>query len=187
MDALAHNLEAFCAPGWHPMAAGIAVEGMRLIKDWLAKAVSDGGNLEARAQMLVASSMGATAFQRGLGAVHALSHPLGGLYDAHHGTLNAILMPYVLKANRPAIEDRIVYLARCLDVAKGFDGVLDWLVALRAETAMPHTLKEIGIGDNRLAEIGVAATRDPSAGGNPIQFTAEEYAEIARKAVAGEL
>jgi hypothetical protein len=187
MDALAHNLEAFCAPGWHPMAAGIAVEGMRLIKDWLARAVSDGANIEARAQMLVASSMGATAFQRGLGAVHALSHPLGGLYDAHHGTLNAILMPYVLKANRPAIEDRIVYLARCLDVPKGFDGVLDRLVRLRAETAMPHTLKEIGIGDNRLAEIGVAATKDPSAGGNPIQFTAEEYAEIARKAVAGEL
>jgi alcohol dehydrogenase class IV len=187
MDALAHNLEAFCAPGWHPMAAGIAVEGMRLIKDWLARAVSEGANIEARAQMLVASSMGATAFQRGLGAVHALSHPLGGLYDAHHGTLNAILMPYVLKANRPAIEDRIVYLARCLDVPKGFDGVLDWLVRLREETAMPHTLKEIGIGDNRLAEIGVAATNDPSAGGNPIQFTAEEYAEIARKAVAGEL
>ena len=187
MDALAHNLEAFCAPGWHPMAAGIAVEGMRLIKDWLAKAVLDGGNLEARAQMLVASSMGATAFQRGLGAVHALSHPLGGLYDAHHGTLNAILIPYVLKANRPAIEDRIVYLARCLDLARGFDGLLDWLVTLRAETAMPHTLKEIGIGDNRVAEIGVAATKDPSAGGNPIQFSAEEYAEIARKAVAGEL
>jgi alcohol dehydrogenase class IV len=187
MDAFAHCLEAYCAPGYNPLAQGVAVEGLRLVHGNLSTAVHTSDDLGARGNMLMASSMGATAFQRGLGAVHALSHPLGGLYDAHHGTLNAILMPYVLKANRPAIEGRIDYLARCLDVPKGFDGVLDWLVRLRAETAMPHTLKEIGIGDNRLAEIGVAATKDPSAGGNPIQFTAEEYAEIARKAVAGEL
>ena len=104
MDALAHNLEAYCAPNYHPMAVGIALEGMALVKQWLPEAVTNGANLEARGHMLVASAMGATAFQRGLGAIHALSHPFGGLYDAHHGTLNAIIMPYVLKANRTAIE-----------------------------------------------------------------------------------
>ncbi len=187
MDALAHNLEAYCAPGYHPMAAGIALEGMRLVKDWLPEAVKNGANLEARGEMLVASSMGATAFQRGLGAIHALSHPLGGLYDAHHGTLNAVLMPYVLKANRSAIEGRIELAARYLEISGGFDGFMQWVLDLRTEIAMPHTLKDMGLEVDRIDRVAEMAMEDPSAGGNPIAFSIPEYAEIARASVEGVL
>ncbi len=186
MDALSHNLEAFCAPGYHPMARGIAVEGMRLIKQWLPTAVADGSNLEARAHMLVASSMGATAFQRGLGAMHALAHPLGALYDAHHGTLNAILMPYVLLANRAAIEDDITDLTHALRMEKtGFTAFLDWVLALREELAMPHTLAEIGIDASRAEDVGAMAVDDPTAGTNPVPFDAVNYSHIFDKAVQG--
>ena len=187
MDALAHNLEAYCAPGYHPMAAGIALEGMKLVKKWLPKAVSDGANIEARGHMLVASAMGATAFQRGLGGIHALSHPFGGLYDAHHGTLNAVIMPYVLKANREAIEQRIDDAASYLGISGGFDGFMQWVLDLRAEVGMPHVLKDIGLDTNRIDEVAQMAVEDPSAGGNPIQFTPSQYAEIARNAVDGVL
>ncbi len=187
MDAFAHCLEAYCAPGYHPMAAGIAVEGMRLVRNWLARAVGDGGDLEARSHMLVASAMGATAFQRGLGAIHALSHPFGAMHDAHHGTLNAVIMPYVLKANRRAIKPVIDEAARYLGIKRGFNGFLQWVVDLRAEIGMPHRLADMGIGDNRVDEVGRMAVRDPSAGSNPIRFSARRYAAIARKAVHGEL
>ncbi len=187
MDALSHNLEAFCAPGYHPMAVGIALEGMRLVKDWLPAAVADGTDIEARSHMLVASSMGATAFQRGLGGIHALAHPLGGHYDAHHGTLNAILMPYVLKANRSAIEDIIADAARYLDIAGGYKGFVDWVLELRTTIASPHTLQDIGIGDDKMDVIAAAAIEDPSAGGNPIALTQAQYAEIGCNAVAGTL
>lgn len=188
MDALSHNLEAFCAPGYHPMARGIAVEGMRLIKDWLQTAVKDGTDIEARSHMLVASSMGATAFQRGLGAMHALAHPLGALYDAHHGTLNAVLMPYVLLANRAAIEEDITDLTHALRMEKtGFDAFLDWVLDLRSDLAMPHTLADIGIGDNRLDEIGAMAVLDPTAATNPITFDAASYSRILAQAISGQL
>lgn len=188
MDALSHNLEAYCSPFYHPMATGIALEGMRLVKDWLPLAVSDGANLEARLQMLVASSMGATAFQRGLGAMHALAHPLGALYDAHHGMLNAVLMPYVLQANRGAIEARITSLARYLDLPQpSFTAFLDWVLALRAQIGIPHTLAEIGIDDARAELVGRMAVVDGSAGTNPIQFSEAEYGAILRNAVSGAL
>jgi hypothetical protein len=187
MDALAHNLEAFCAPTYHPMAVGIALEGMRLVKDWLPRAVADGTDIEARAHMLVASSMGATAFQRGLGGIHALAHPLGGVYDAHHGTLNAVLMPYVLKANRSAIESTIEDASRYLNISGGYGGFVDWVLELRQTVATPHTLNDIGIDDQRMDEIGEMAVADPSAGTNPIQLTAAEYTDIGRCAVAGTL
>jgi alcohol dehydrogenase class IV len=188
MDALSHNLEAFCAPGYHPMARGIAVEGMRLIHDWLARAVEDGGNLEARGHMLVASSMGATAFQRGLGAMHALSHPLGALYDAHHGTLNAVVMPYVLLANRPAIEDDIAYAAGCLGLDRaGFPAFLDWVLGLRARIGIPDDLRGLDIDAQQAELVGRMAVEDPSAATNPIPFTAEQYAALFRRAVAGDL
>ena len=138
MDALSHNLEAYCSPFFHPMAAGIALEGMRIIKEYLPQAVADGADLQARQQMLVASSMGATAFQRGLGAMHALAHPLGALYDAHHGMLNAILMPYVLKANQHAVAPRLQALARYLALPDDNPGaVLDWVLALRETVGTP--------------------------------------------------
>lgn len=187
MDALAHNIEAYCAPFYHPLAVGVALEGMRLVKDNLATAVKKPKDLDARGNMLVASAMGATAFQRGLGAIHALSHPFGGLYDAHHGMLNGIIMPYVLKANRKKIEKDIERAAAYLGIKGGFDGFLKWVLALRKEIGIPHALKDIGIDVKRLDEVAAMAVKDPSAGGNPIQFTGKQYKALAKKCVTGDL
>lgn len=186
VDAFVHSLEAYCAPGFHPMADGIAVEGMRLIWQWLGTAYKEPLHLEARSQMLVASSMGATAFQKGLGGIHALAHPLGAIYDAHHGLLNAILMPYVLKANRSAIESRLDHLCRCLGMAQtGFDHFLQELLQWRKSLDIPHTLAEIGIDKQRSKEIARMAFDDPSAGGNPISLSIEQYEEILCDAIDG--
>ncbi|VXB20550.1 Alcohol dehydrogenase [Pseudomonas sp. 8BK] len=188
MDALSHNLEAFCSPLFHPMAEGIALEGMRLVQHYLPRAVAQGSDVEARLQMLVASSMGATAFQRGLGAMHALAHPLGALYDAHHGLLNAVLMPYVLVANRARIEPQMEKMARYLNLGKpGFSGVLEWVMALREQVGIPHSLGEIGIDDTRIEQVGQMAEVDPSAGTNPIAFTAAQYSQLFEKALRGTL
>ncbi len=187
MDALAHNIEAYCAPFYHPMAKGIALEGMLLIKDNLAKAVKKPGDIDARGNMLVASAMGATAFQRGLGAVHALSHPFGGLYDAHHGMLNGIILPYVLKANAKKIAKDIARAAAYLGITGGFDGFLKWILALRKEIGIPHRLADIGIDTERLDDVAAMAVKDPSAGGNPILFTEKQYKALAKKCVTGEL
>jgi alcohol dehydrogenase len=187
MDALAHNLEAYCAPFYHPWSAGVALEGMRLVKDNLAKAVKKPKDLDARGNMLVASAMGATAFQRGLGAIHALAHPFGGLYDAHHGLLNGIIMPYVVKANRRKIEKDIERAAAYLGIKGGFNGFLKWILALRKEIGIPHALKDIGIDTRRLDEVAAMAVKDPSAGGNPIAFTEKQYKALAKKCVTGDL
>ncbi len=187
MDALAHVVEAYCAPFYHPLAAGVALEGMRLIKENLPRAVKKGADLDARGNMLVASTMGATAFQRGLGAIHALSHPFGGLYDAHHGTLNGIIMPYVVKANRKKIEKDVERAAAYLGIKRGFNGFLNWILSLRKEIGIPHTLAEIGIDTTRLDEIAAMAIKDPSAGGNPIAFTEKQYKALAKRCVTGEL
>lgn len=187
MDALAHCLEAYCAPFYHPLAKGVALEGIALIKDNLAKAVKKGKDIDARGNMLVASSMGATAFQRGLGAIHALSHPFGGLYDAHHGLLNGIVMPYVLKANRRKIEKDIERAAAYLGIKGGFNGFLKWILSLRKEIGIPHKLADIGIDTKRLDEVAKMAIKDPSAGGNPVQFSEKQYKALARKCVTGDL
>jgi hypothetical protein len=188
MDALSHSLEAYCSPLFHPMAEGIALEGMRLVQHYLPRAVAKGSDVEARLQMLVASTMGATAFQRGLGAMHALAHPIGALYDAHHGLLNAVLMPYVLQANKARIEPQMERLARYLNLAKpGFTGVLDWVLHLRNEVGIPHSLAEIGIDDSRIEQVGQMAEVDPSAGTNPMAFSASEYSKLFEKALRGEL
>ena len=187
MDALSHNLEAFCSPGYHPMAEGIAIEGIRLIKEYLPVAVSEGSNIEARTQMIVASSMGATAFQRGLGGMHALAHPLGAIYDAHHGMLNAILMPYVLKANYSEINSRIARLARYLGLEADFDAFLNWVLSLRSDIGIHHALSAIIPEDSRLSEIGAMAVVDPSAGTNPILHDAAAYTGIAQNAFNGQL
>ena len=188
MDALSHNLEALCSPFYHPMAEGIAIEGISLVHRHLPRAVAEGSDIEARTQMLVCSSMGATAFQKGLGAMHALAHPLGALYDAHHGTLNAILMPYVLKANRNAIKEKITRLNRYLGLPTGgFDGFLDWVIELRAQLGIPNTLAMINIEDNDSETVGKMAVADPSASGNPISFGSDEYQRIFEDAVAGRL
>lgn len=186
MDALAHNLEALCAPGWHPMANGIALQGIRLIHRYLILACEDGDNLEARAEMQAASLMGATAFQKGLGAMHALAHPLGARYDAHHGLLNAILMPYVLAANRPEIDPILTRCARYLDLAQpDADGLLQWVLMLRQRLQIPDTLSAIGIDDQHAQQIGEAARQDPSAATNPQPFSAAEYSALFRQAVQG--
>jgi alcohol dehydrogenase class IV len=188
LDALSHALEAYCANSYHPMAEGIALEAIRLIKEHLPRAVEDGCDLEARTQMMTASTMGSTAFQRGLGGMHALAHPIGALYDSHHGLLNAILMPYVLKANRDAIEDKLSRLSRYLELENtDFDGFLDWILTLRKQLDIPHSLGEIGIDADRMIEVGIMAEQDPSAGGNPIMLNAQQYTDIFLSAVHGDL
>ncbi len=188
MDALSHALEAFCTPYYHPMAEGIALEAIRLVKHYLPRAFANGEDLEARAQMMVSSTMGATAFQRGLGGMHALAHPLGATYNSHHGLLNAILMPYVLVANREAIEQRISRLAQYIGLAEpGFDSFLTWIVDLKKTLNIPHSLREIDIDLARATDIGTMAFNDPSASGNPIAFSAAQYSEIFSAAVNGEL
>ncbi len=187
MDALAHCLEAYCTPAYHPLSAGVALEGMRLIRENLPRAVEQGSDLDARGNMLVASAMGATAFQRGLGAIHALSHPFGGLYDAHHGLLNGIIMPYVLKANRRAVKDLIHRAAAYLGIKGGFNGFLKWTLELRELIGIPHTLAAIGIDDARLNEVAAMAVKDPTAGSNPIAFTRRQYKALAGKCIAGDL
>jgi alcohol dehydrogenase class IV len=187
MDALSHNLEAFFAPGYHPLARGIAVEGARLVKDWLPTAVGDGSDIEARSNMMAAAQAGATAFQRGLGAMHALAHPLGALYGVHHGLLNAVLMPYVIKANMPAIEAEAAWLARCLGLGLESDDLMALILTLRREIGIPTSLAAVGVPDGEVARIAAMAVEDPSAATNPIAFTAPDYAAILSSALAGEL
>ncbi|ANN74401.1 iron-containing alcohol dehydrogenase [Bordetella bronchialis] len=188
MDALSHCLEAYCSPAYHPMAAGIALEGMRLIHHNLPRAVADGQDLAARHHMLVASCMGATAFQRGLGAMHALAHPLGALYDAHHGMLNAILMPYVVQANAAAIRAPLAALARYLALpAASAEGVQAWILGLRERVGIPHSLADIGLDADDAERVGQMARADPSAATNPVAFDAAQYAALYRAAVAGQL
>jgi alcohol dehydrogenase len=168
MDALAHCLEAYCGLAHHPLADGIAVEGMRLVKESLASACKDGSDLTARAHMMSAAAMGATAFQKALGAIHALSHPVGALYDTHHGLTNAVFTPYVLAFNRTAIEDKITRLAAYLGLAPTFDAFLAWVLALRAEIGIPHTLAGLKVDDRQFELMSRMAVKDPTAGGNPV-------------------
>lgn len=188
-DALAHCLEAYCAPGFHPMAEGIAVEGIRLVKEALRKAVADGNDLEARGKMLVASSMGATAFQKGLGAIHSLSHPVGAIYDTHHGLTNAVFMPYVLAFNRDVIADRMERLSAWLGLTgtSGYDAFLSWVLRLREELNIPNTLEGLKVGPERFEEMGKMAEADPTAGSNPKKLTAADAVTLFENALAGKL
>ena len=188
MDAFVHCFEAFCAPGFHPLADGVALEGMRLIRRFLPRACADGKDIEARAQMLAAASMGATAFQKGLGGVHAIAHPVGSWFNTHHGLTNAVILPYIMTFNRTAIEDKATVIARGLDLpARGFDGLLAWVLELRRELGIPHRLADIGVSADKAAIIGREAAIDPSAGGNPIPVDAATLERIFRAAVEGRL
>ena len=189
MDALAHCLEAYCAPGFHPMADGIAVEGIRLVFENLPKAYADGNNIEARANMMAAAAMGATAFQKGLGAIHSLSHPIGALYDTHHGMTNAVFMPYVLHHNRAAIEKRIERLADYLGIKGGFDGFVAAIVKLRRDLGVPNTLPEfikgLEMDDARKDLIAEMAIVDPTAGGNPTELTKQDALKLLENGLLG--
>jgi alcohol dehydrogenase class IV len=186
LDALSHSLEALCAPGFHPMADGIATEAIRLIHGALEVAASDGHDLRARAHMLAAASMGAVAFQKGLGAMHALAHAIGGLLDAHHGLTIAIVMPYVLRENRPAIEPALARLGRALGLAEpGHEAVLSWIMELRARLAIPASLEALGVREDQIATLAPRAAADPSAATNPLPLDAPAYAALLRSALAG--
>lgn len=188
IDAFVHCFEAYCAPGYHPMADGIALEGMRLIAEALPKAYGDGTDIAARADMLAAASMGAVAFQKGLGGVHALAHPIGALFDVHHGLANAVLLPYVMRANREAIAPRMEVLGRMLGLSRpDFDGLFRWVLAFREALGIPNSLKEIGLDAARAEDIGAMAAADPSAGGNPVDIDGAGYGAIYRRAVRGDL
>ena len=188
MDALAHNLEAYCASGYHPMADGIALEGMNLIKKWLLIAVNEGKNLEARSAMLVAATMGSTAFQKGLGAIHSLSHPVNSVYNIHHGLSNAIFMPYVLTFNKKEIEKKIIKLSEYLGLEeKSFQCFLNWILDLRKELGIPHTLRDLINEDLRLEEMSVSAFKDPSTGSNPIKLTDKDFLQLYKDAFSGRL
>jgi alcohol dehydrogenase len=187
MDALAHCLEAYCGLAYHPLADGIAVEGMRLVKENLARACRNGSDLEARAHMMSAAAMGATAFQKALGAIHALSHPVGALYDTHHGRTNAVFMPYVLVFNRPAIADRIARAAAYLGLTPSFDAFLEWVLALRAEIGIPHALAGLGVDDARFDRMSRMAPKDPTAGGNPVPLDEAACRQLYESALSGKL
>ena len=189
MDALAHNLEAYCAPGYHPMADGIALEGMRLINNWLLEAVNNGSNIEARMNMITAASMGSTAFQKGLGAIHSLSHPINALNNIHHGLSNAIFMPYVLTFNKDVIEDKIVKICNYLELKdRSFDGFINWVLDLRKKLNIPHKLSEvIDEKDFQLDRLSRMAIKDPSTEGNPKQLTEADMKIMYQHSMMGKL
>jgi alcohol dehydrogenase class IV len=186
MDALSHCIEAYCAPGFHPLADGIAAEGVALIAAWLPRAFEHGDDLEARGHMLAAAAMGATAFQKGLGGMHALSHPIGALFGTHHGLTNAVLMPYVLAFNRAAVEERLARLAAYIGLPDpGFDAFLAWILDLRRRLSIPHSLGELGVAAKDVERLAFMAEQDPSAAGNPRRFDSEAARQVLEAALAG--
>ena len=188
MDALAHNLEAFCAPGYHPMADGIAIEGIKLIKKSLIKAFKNGKDIDARMDLLSAASMGSAAFQKGLGAIHSLSHPVNGKFNVHHGLSNAIFMPYVLTFNKPLIENKIISICDYLNLNRDFESFLNWILELRKDLNIPHKLSDVmDCNDINLDELSLMAFEDPSTGGNPMKINQEDLKEMYKKSISGEL
>ena len=186
MDALAHCLESYCSNFFHPFSQGIALEGMFIVKNNLINAYHDGSNLDARGNMLAASSMGSIAFQKGLGAIHSLSHPVGAIYNTHHGLTNAVFMPYVLKRNKKVIEEKIISLSRYLNLEdKTFEGFMNWLLHLRKELLIPHTLKELIQEDSKFEEMSKMAKEDPSTGGNPLPLEINDFYNLYKDSYSG--
>ena len=185
MDALAHCIEAFSSPFYHPMAEGTAVEGIRLVKENLLEVYNDGGNVIARANMLVASMMGAAAFQKGLGAIHSVTHPVNSLYNSHHGTTNGTVMPFVLNYNRSAIESKFDRLGRYINISGGLDGIIDWVNNLKKEMYIPHSLKDMGVQLGDEEKLSKLAFEDPSTGGNPLPMTVDKFKELIKICILG--
>ena len=187
MDALAHNLEAYCSPHYHPMAEGTAVEGLRLVKDNLLETFHNGKNIEARAHMLVASMMGAAAFQKGLGAIHSITHPVNSIYHTHHGTTNGVVMPFVLSFNRKAIEGKFKRLNQFLDLKGGLDEFIEWTIKLKKEMNIPETLKDMGVAEGDEEKLAPLAQEDPSTGGNPLEMDEDKFKILISNCITGKL
>ena len=188
MDVLAHCLEAYSSNFFHPLSQGIALEGISIVKKYLVRAFKDGKDIEARSNMLCGSSMGSTAFQKGLGAIHSLSHPVGAIYNSHHGLTNAVFMPYVLERNREAIEEKIIRIAKYLSLENStFEGFIKWILELRKELQIPHTLKELINDDSKLEKMSELALKDPSTGGNPIPLSQKDFLELYKNSYDGKL
>ena len=185
MDALAHCIEAFSSPFYHPMAEGTAVEGIRLVKENLLEVYNDGGNVIARANMLVASMMGAAAFQKGLGAIHSVTHPVNSLYNSHHGTTNGTVMPFVLEYNRSAIESKFDRLGKYINISGGLDGIIDWVNNLKKEMNIPHCLQDMGVQLGDEEKLSRLAFEDPSTGGNPLPMTVDKFKELIKICILG--
>ena len=185
MDALAHCIEAYSSPFYHPMAEGTALEGLRLVKENIQEVYHNGNNVEARSHMLVASMMGAAAFQKGLGAIHSITHPVNSLYKTHHGTTNGTVMPFVLNYNRSTIEEKFTRLANFLDINNGFEGIVDWIIELKKEMEIPETLKDMGVNEGDEIKLAPLAQEDPSTGANPLEMTVERFQELILNCIAG--
>ena len=185
MDALAHCIEAYSSPFYHPMAEGTALEGLRLIKENIQEVYHNGNNVEARSHMLVASMMGAAAFQKGLGAIHSITHPVNSLYKTHHGTTNGTVMPFVLNYNRSTIEEKFTRLANFLDIKNGFEGIVDWIIELKKEMEIPETLKDMGVNEGDEIKLAPLAQEDPSTGANPLEMTVERFQELILNCISG--
>ena len=185
MDALAHCIEAYSSPFYHPMAEGTALEGLRLVKENIQEVYHNGNNVEARSHMLVASMMGAAAFQKGLGAIHSVTHPVNSLYKTHHGTTNGTVMPFVLNYNRSTIEEKFTRLANFLDIKNGFEGIVDWIIELKKEMEIPETLKDMGINEGDEIKLAPLAQEDPSTGANPLEMTVERFQELILNCISG--
>ena len=185
MDALAHCIEAYSSPFYHPMAEGTALEGLRLVKENIKEVYHNGNNVEARSHMLVASMMGAAAFQKGLGAIHSVTHPVNSLYKTHHGTTNGTVMPFVLNYNRSTIEEKFTRLANFLDIKNGFEGIVDWIIELKKEMEIPETLKDMGVNEGDEIKLAPLAQEDPSTGANPLEMTVERFQELILNCISG--
>ncbi len=185
MDALAHCIEAYSSPFYHPMAEGTALEGLRLVKENIQEVYHNGNNVEARSHMLVASMMGAAAFQKGLGAIHSVTHPVNSLYKTHHGTTNGTVMPFVLNYNRSTIEEKFTRLANFLDIKNGFEGIVDWIIELKKEMEIPETLKDMGVNEGDEIKLAPLAQEDPSTGANPLEMTVEKFQELILNCISG--
>ena len=185
MDALAHCIEAYSSPFYHPMAEGTALEGLRLVKENIQEVYHNGNNVEARSHMLVASMMGAAAFQKGLGAIHSVTHPVNSLYKTHHGTTNGTVMPFVLNYNRSTIEEKFTRLANFLDIKNGFEGIVDWIIELKKDIEIPETLKDMGVNEGDEVKLAPLAQEDPSTGANPLEMTVERFQELILNCISG--
>ena len=185
MDALAHCIEAYSSPFYHPMAEGTALEGLRLVKENIQEVYHNGNNVEARSHMLVASMMGAAAFQKGLGAIHSITHPVNSLYKTHHGTTNGTVMPFVLNYNRSTIEEKFNRLANFLDIKNGFEGIVDWIIELKKDMEIPETLKDMGVNEGDEIKLAPLAQEDPSTGANPLEMTVERFQELILNCISG--